>query len=180
MSLAFGTSPRVRPIVLVMGPSGSGKSEIGRALAARLGVTFIDADDLHSTAARAKMSSGQGLTDLDRAPWLERIGELFSGARVAGTGIVVACSALKRAYRDGFRDACSELVTFELDVPADVLAQRIRDRASHFVTVDLLPSQLADLEPLDVDELGVRIPAVQSPQAVVGEAISALENLRLN
>ena len=168
------------PIVLVMGPAGAGKSTIGNVLADRLAVPFIDADDLHSPAARVKMSAGQPLTDTDRAPWLERIAGLFSAAHLRGTGIVVACSALKRAYRDQFRAGCADLVTFELDVPADVLAQRIRDRSSHFVTIELLPSQLATLEPLEADELGARLAAVPSPQAIVDAAISELAKLGLN
>ena len=159
------------PIILVMGPAGSGKSHIGEQLALTLGVPFLDADSLHSVAAREKMASGQGLTDADRAPWLERIATILGGVRLTGKGLVLACSALKRAYRDQFRAECPELFVVELEATPEVLSERIRARSSHFVSVDLLPSQLADLQPLDGDERGVRIDAMQSPAAVVNDAI---------
>lgn len=159
------------PIILVMGPAGSGKSHIGEQLAHELGVPFLDADSLHSVAAREKMASGQGLTDDDRLPWLERIAALLGGARLTGRGLVLACSALKRAYRDQFRAECPELFVVELEATPEVLSERIRARSSHFVSVDLLPSQLADLQSLDPDERGARIDGMQTPAAVVNDAI---------
>lgn len=159
------------PVILVMGPAGSGKSHIGAELASALGIPFLDADTLHSAAARAKMAGGQGLTDDDRAPWLARIAEVLAGARATGAGLVIACSALKRAYRDQFRASCSDLFVVELEASAEVLGERIRSRSSHFVSVDLLPSQLADLEHLEKDERGARIDGTQAPAVVVAEAI---------
>ncbi len=155
-----------------MGPAGSGKSHIGQDLAHTLAIPFLDADTLHSAAARTKMAGGQGLTDDDRAPWLERISTVLAGSRATGKGLVLACSALKRAYRDQFRAACPELFVIELEVSPDVLGERLRTRSSHFVSVDLLPSQLADLEPLANDERGARIDGMRAPAVVVHDAIS--------
>lgn len=162
---------KAAPVVVVMGPAGAGKSLIGAELARELGIAFLDADTLHSAAAREKMAAGQGLTDADRAPWLERVSTVLSGASTSGVGLVLACSALKRSYRDQFRLSAPDLYVIELDATPEVLSERLRSRSSHFVTVDLLPSQLEDLEPLGADERGARIDSMRAPAAVVTDAI---------
>ena len=170
----------VAPIILVMGPAGAGKSEIGAAVARELGIGFLDADSLHSPAARAKMAGGVSLTDEDRVPWLERIADLLKGASVAATGLVVACSALKRSYRDTLRRDAPQLFVVELQVPLDILTDRVRSRSSHFFPVDLLPAQLAALEPLQADERGMQIDGVAAPGTIVDTVVARVAAIGLD
>lgn len=141
------------PLVCVMGVSAAGKSTVGAALAAALGVPFADADDLHPDANRAKMASGAPLTDEDRWPWLDTVGARLHGAR--STGLVIACSALRRVYRDRIRAAAPDVVFVHLNGSRDLLAARARARTDHFMPAALLDSQIATLEPLDDDEPGL-------------------------
>ena len=166
------------PRVVVMGPSGSGKSVVGAALAQRLverfpGTAFVDSDDLHPAANVEKMRSGVPLDDDDRWPWLRLVGEALAAG---DAGVVVACSALRRSYRDAIRDACPAAVFVELVVPAQHLGERVRDRAGHFMPAALLASQLDALEPLAEDEAGVRIENLGPVDEVVERAIAALES----
>ena len=153
------------PQIVVMGVSGSGKTTIGLLLAKALGIPFLDADDLHPAANVAKMSSGVPLTDEDRWPWLALVGEAM--AEASGTGIVVACSALKRSYRDAIRAAAPEAVFVQLDGTRELLAARLGDREGHFMPVSLLDSQLADLEPLAKGERGIVISVAHAPESIV-------------
>jgi gluconokinase len=137
-------------IVVVMGVSGAGKTEVGRALAEAIGWPFRDADAYHSPENVDKMHRGEGLTDADRAPWLDELRALTSKSFAAGGCMVLACSALKQSYREHLRpqDAPRDAVRFVyLDVPRAVLEERLRTRHGHFATIDLLDSQLATLEP---------------------------------
>jgi carbohydrate kinase (thermoresistant glucokinase family) len=136
-----------------MGVSAAGKSTVGRTLADALGVPFADADDLHSDANRAKMAAGTPLTDDDRWPWLDAVGEHLRAAH--DTGLVMACSALRRAYRDRIRSVAPEVVFVHLDGTRELLAARIAARTDHFMPSTLLESQLATLEPLEPDEAGL-------------------------
>lgn len=138
--------PAVR-VVLLMGVSASGKSAVGEALADALGWAFEDADAYHDPASLAKMSRGEGLTDADRAPWLARLGALVRRRAEAGPPTVLACSALKRRYRDALGAGRPEVAAFWLDVPPAELARRLGDRGDHVAGPDLLPSQLAAFEP---------------------------------
>jgi len=138
---------------VVMGVAGCGKTTVGEALAATLGVPFADADDFHSAAARASMAAGIPLTDADRWPWLER---LVAWLDEHQSGSVLACSALRRTYRDRLRTASAPVVFAELDVAPAVLRERMAQRVGHYMPVALLESQLATLEPLAADE-GVRL-----------------------
>ena len=140
------------PRIVVMGPSGSGKSSVGAALAVDLGVAFVDADDLHPEANVAKMSAGRPLTDEDRWPWLDVVGQTMSEA----PGIVMACSALTRAYRERILTACPDVRFVELVVRRGELEHRMATRA-HFMPPSLLTSQLSTLEHLEEDEPGFRI-----------------------
>ncbi len=149
--------------VVVMGVSGAGKSTVGRALALRLGVPFVDADALHPPANVAKMAAGEPLGDDDRYPWLERVGEWLAGHPDG----VVSCSALKRKYRDQLRAHCPRAEFLHLDGSAETIGRRLVDRSGHFMPAALLRSQLETLEPLGVDEPGVTINIGHSVDAVV-------------
>lgn len=134
------------PVVLVMGVSGAGKSTVGGRLAAELGWAFLDGDDLHSAASMAKMKAGIPLTDADRAPWLAAIGDGIDRWAAGGAAGVVACSALKRAYRDQLRAGRPNIQLVNLDGDRDLLAARLEHRTGHFMPPALLDSQLATLE----------------------------------
>jgi gluconokinase len=145
------------PQLVVMGVSGSGKSTVGFALAASLGVPFVDADDLHPAANVAKMSRGIPLTDDDRWPWLALVGEQLAAAE--STGIVVACSALRRVYREAILAVAPDTRFVFLNASRELLEARVQHREGHFMPASLLASQLATLEPLADDEPGVTVPA---------------------
>jgi gluconokinase len=143
--------------VVVMGVSGSGKSSVGRELAYAMGVPFADADDFHSAANVAKMAAGVPLTDDDRWPWLADVGAWLASQSGGG---VVACSALKRSYRDALRAAAPGARFVHLCGDQAVLESRVgvrREREGHFMAPGMLASQLADLEPLAPDEAGTSI-----------------------
>jgi gluconokinase len=144
-------------VVIVMGVSGSGKSTVGAALAAALGVEFVDGDALHPPANIAAMTAGRPLTDADRWPWLDAIGARIDRWRAAGHGGVLACSALRRVYRDRLAAGRPEVVFAYLDVPAGLLAARLAARRGHFLPASLLDSQLSTLEPPEPDEPAIRL-----------------------
>jgi gluconokinase len=157
--------------VVVMGVTGSGKSTVGAALAARLGWSFVDGDDHHSAANIAKMRRGVPLDDADRAPWLATLNALVADDVRRGRDVVLACSALTRAYRRRLAEGVSLRFVY-LRVPPDVLAARLRERAGHFMPPALLASQLATLEEPTGDEaLVVDDGPVDS---VVGEIVAWL------
>jgi gluconokinase len=149
--------------LVVIGPSGSGKSRIGAALAAGLGLAFVDADDLHPPANVAKMAAGHPLTDADRAPWLDAVAAALCAPP---DGAVVACSALARRYRDRIREGCRDARFVELDVPRGELERRMTHR-EHFMPATLLGSQLSAWEPLEADESGVAVVNTGEPADVV-------------
>jgi gluconokinase len=136
---------RAGPII-VMGVSGCGKTTIGKALAQKLGVAFIEGDALHSQSNVAKMSAGTPLTDEDRWPWLQEIGAELGDAAKRG-GAVATCSSLKKIYRDRLRQFAGSGLRFVfLDCSGAVLEERMRQRKGHFMPPSLLASQLATLE----------------------------------
>ena len=140
------------PLVVVMGVSGAGKSTVGSALAGLLELRFVDADALHPPANVAKMAAGTPLTDADRWPWLDLVGTALADA--GETGLVVACSALKRSYRDRIRAAAPAVLFVHLTVPRPALGDRVASRPGHFMPASLIDSQLETLEPLEPDERG--------------------------
>lgn len=153
---------------VLMGVSGCGKTSVGEALSAEAGLTFIDGDALHPTTNIAKMSRGEPLDDLDRAPWLKIVGEALASNEGR---IVIGCSALKKAYRDIIRNHAKEPVHFiHLEAPFEVLAQRVIDREGHFMPTSLLESQFAALEPLTHDETGAQIDIAQPIVSVIAHA----------
>jgi gluconokinase len=132
---------------VVMGVSGCGKSTLAKQLADALKVPFVEGDALHSPESVAKMAAGTPLTDEDRWPWLDKVGASIVDARKQYRGAVVSCSALKQIYRDRLREVVGEHLRFVmLDVPKDILMQRMRDRKGHYMPDTLLDSQLATLE----------------------------------
>ena len=136
-----------RVAVVVMGVSGSGKTTVGERLAERLGVVFVDGDDLHTPAARAKMGSGLPLDDADRWPWLDRIAAALADPAASG-GAVVACSALKRAYRNRLRAGVGPTLRFVyLDADRDLMRARVAGRRDHYMPASLVDSQFAAIEP---------------------------------
>lgn len=162
MTSAGPTIGADRPIV-VMGVSGVGKTTIGEELARRRGTTFVDADDLHGPANIAKMSAGIPLVDADRWPWLDLVG----AALISAPGVVVACSALRRIYRDRLRATAPDTVFVHLDAAPARVALQAESRAGHFMPPSLVQSQIDTLEPLGVDEVGVTVVVDAAPDALV-------------
>ncbi|WP_353814925.1 gluconokinase [Agromyces sp. SYSU T00266] len=145
--------------VVVMGVSASGKSTVGARLADRLGVPFADADELHPPANIDKMRSGIPLDDADREPWLDRVGATLADCAGSASGIVVACSSLRRAYRDRIRRAAPAARFVHLHLSEAELAERAGARPGHFMPATLLASQLATLEPPADDEPALTLDA---------------------
>jgi gluconokinase len=161
-------------IVLIAGVSGSGKSTVGGLLAARLGWPFADGDEFHPAANLAKMKAGIPLADADRGPWLAAIGAWMDERVAAGQSAVVACSALRRAYRDtllGGRPAV-RMVFLEVSHAEDVA--RLTARRGHFFPPALLDSQFAALEMPEDSERVTVLPAGSGPATLVGEIIDRL------
>ena len=153
-----------------MGVSGAGKTTIGRLLASELGWDFADADDYHPPANVEKMRSGTPLTDADRTPWLETLRTLIAGRIAAGKNTVLACSALKREYRQLLQVAPEVKVAY-LKGTAETLRERLRTRVGHFMTEQMLDSQLDALEePGDA----VVVDGNRSPAEVVAEIRAGL------
>lgn len=149
------SSDRTRPAVVVMGVSGSGKSACGSELARRAGIDFVDGDMLHPATNVAKMSAGQPLTDDDRWPWLDRVGAVLADGAAHPNGIAVACSALRRRYRDRIRAMGAAPVFVFLDIPPQVARERLGHRPGHFMPVSLVDSQFETLERPAPDETDV-------------------------
>ncbi|WP_241245757.1 gluconokinase [Microbacterium sp. 4R-513] len=156
--------------LVVMGVSGSGKSTVAALVAERAGAAFIDADDLHPESNVQKMAAGIPLTDEDRMPWLARVGEVI--ADHSGERVVVACSALKRVYRDAIRERAGSVLFAELDGTRELLAQRMGGRQQHFMPLGLLDSQLATLESLQPDEEGLRVDIAREPDRIADAILS--------
>jgi gluconokinase len=138
-------------IIVVMGVAGSGKTTVGQALAQRLGIAFEDGDSLHPAENVVKMARGEPLTDADREPWLQRLEEWMDGLLAADTSGVLACSGLRRAYRERLSEGRSVNLAF-LHVSRKVAADRLRTRTGHFFREELLDSQFAALEEPQPDE----------------------------
>lgn len=161
--------------VVVMGVSGCGKSSVGEKLAEALHLQFMEGDALHPAANVEKMSKGIPLTDDDRMPWLDRIGEEMRASLEKSEGIIVSCSALKRLYRDRLRAAAGgNLLFVYLEGSRALLMKRMGERKGHFMPVSLLDSQLATLE-VPTGEPGVV--TVDIDDTVDGIAATALDGL---
>lgn len=155
------------PPMIVMGVQGTGKTTIGSALGELLGVTFIDSDDLHPPANKAKMAAGTPLEDEDRVPWLKIVGATIAANAAEGRTTIVACSALKRWYRELLRSSVPELQFIHLAGQRDLVASRLATRQHEFMPTTLLDSQFEVLEPLAPWEAGVVVPVAGTPAEIV-------------
>lgn len=160
------------PVLVVMGVSGCGKSTVGAALAQALRVEFVEGDAFHPPDNVARMAAGIPLTDADRAGWLHALAAHL--AQAAPRGVVVSCSALKRAYRDILRGRQSVVRFVWLDLPRAQLESRLSTRTGHYMPPSLLDSQLATLEPPQADEDAIRIDASRPVATLVAEALARL------
>ncbi|MFT8808539.1 gluconokinase [Gluconobacter sp.] len=169
---AHGTQIGLKPrFLVVMGVSGTGKTTIATGLATRLGWHFQEGDALHPPANVRKMSTGQPLTDADRAPWLALCHDWLSAQVEAGHGAVLTCSALKRSYREQLRGAGLPIEFVHIDTSPAKLADRLQRREGHFMPASLLPSQLATLEVPGDDEPVIRVSGEKHPDVVLEELI---------
>lgn len=164
-----GREPR---FVLVMGVCGVGKTSVARALAGRLGGAFVEGDDFHTPENKARMQAGQALTDEMRLPWLGMIAEAALEKAGRRTPVVIACSALKRRYRDFLRSRLGSLAIVHLAGERDLIADRMAARTDHFMPVAMLDSQLGDLEPPGADE--ATIVDIAAPPEEIIDRITAI------
>lgn len=160
-------------VLVVMGVAGAGKTTVGRELAERLGWVFLDGDDLHPPANVAKLSEGIPLSDEDRWPWLERLATWVEGRLRAGDSAVVACSALKRSYRDRLAPR-GGVVFVHLEADREDLRQRLSQRRGHYMRADLLESQLEILEPPGPDEPAISVPTDKGLATAVEDVLRRL------
>lgn len=161
------------PHVVVMGVSGSGKSTVGRRIADELGAEFVDADDLHPRENKERMAAGLPLRDSDRWPWLRTVGEHLAAAPA---GMIVACSALRRSYRDALRNSDPSVVFVHLAGPQELVAQRMAGRGHEFMPDSLLASQYATLEALESDEAHLEVDLFLTPDEIAEHVSAWLRN----
>jgi gluconokinase len=161
--------------LIVMGVSGCGKSTMAAALSERLGLDMVDGDDLHLPESVAKMRAGVALQDDDRWTWLDRIGDYLSQPHAQGR--VVACSALKRVYRDRIREQAGDVCFVFLDGDFDLIQKRMHQRVGHYMQPGLLDSQFRTLEKPQADENDViRLPITEPVQDMVEQVLNALHS----
>ncbi|MDP5308684.1 gluconokinase [Paracoccus spongiarum] len=169
-----GDPPPLRPCVMVMGPSGVGKSTFAEALAVALEADFIEGDDHHPPANRAAMAAGTPLTDAMRAPWLAALAAAVRAAR-SRRAVVFSCSALKRSYRDSLREGIGPLRIVSLTAPAGLIRTRMGQRR-HFMPSALLDSQIETLQPPEADEAAITLDMSRSLAEVLHEAVAQLRH----
>lgn len=154
-------------IAVLMGVSGAGKTTVGKALASQLGWAFLDADDYHPAANIAKMHQGVPLTDADRKPWLDALRRLVDAEVARAESIVLACSALKHAYRDYIREDVPGSVRYVyLSGSEELIRQRLAARTGHFMSPALLHSQFETLEP---PEDAIRVDITPPPETIAAD-----------
>jgi carbohydrate kinase (thermoresistant glucokinase family) len=156
------------PRLIIMGVSGCGKSTVGRLLAERISLPFLEGDELHPPRNVALMAASTPLTDADRAGWLDAIAERLS-ALGPDEGLVVSCSALKRAYRDRLRAATPDLQFVHLHGTRTLLAARLGERQDHYMPPALLDSQLATLEIPSADEAVLTLDIIEPADTLVAQ-----------
>ena len=170
--MADATSPCA---LVVMGVSGSGKSTIAERLAARLGWRYEDGDKFHPPANVEKMSAGQPLTDDDRWPWLQAIADEIDRLAAAGQRAVVACSALKRSYRDILVHGRDDVRIVFLNGTQDLIAERLAARKGHFMPPELLASQFKTLEPPQPEERPFTVSIDAPVETIVDDIVRQLK-----
>jgi gluconokinase len=161
-------------IYVVMGVAGSGKSLIGTGLARALDVEFVEGDNFHSPENVQRMASGISLTDADRAGWLAALAEQVRRARKAKVGLVVACSALKKSYRDILRAAAPDVQFIFLEGKPGLIAERLKKRAGHYMPASLLESQLGTLEKPTPDERAWTCDITKLPAEIVNDLVGRI------
>ena len=166
-------------ILVVMGVSGSGKTTIGQALAKQLGCPFYDADDFHPPENITKMASGIPLDDTDRQPWLAGLSALIQHHLAQAQNAVIACSALKKQYRDQLRQENDRVHFIYLDGEFDLIWSRMQARSGHYMQAAMLQSQFADLEPPEPDEALI-VPIDKPVVEIIYEILLAIQNEWLN
>jgi gluconokinase len=159
-------------IVIVMGVSGVGKTTIGAPLAKRLGWQFLDADDFHPPANVAKMAAGTPLQDVDRWPWLDRLNDQLRGHERRGQSVVLACSALKEAYRQRLTAGVERFEIVFLHGPLELIRNRLAQRQHRYMPPSLLESQYAALEP---PAKATAIDVSGEPEAAIAAILGRLE-----
>jgi gluconokinase len=160
--------------IVVMGVSGCGKTTIASALARKLGRELAEADDFHSPANVEKMRSGVPLTDADREPWLEAIADWIDAARAAGRACIVACSALKRAYRARLARGHDDVRFVYLQGAFDTVSRRLAVRTGHYMPLALLQSQYDALEEPGGEENPIVVSVERPPDVIVEDVIATL------
>lgn len=160
-------APDQNCVFIVMGVSGVGKTTIARSLAMRLPARYIEADDYHSDENLTAMQKGIALTDEMRLPWLQDLSRIAESARKDGH-VAMACSALKRKYRDLFRARIGCVQFIFLHADRDVIAQRMADRTGHYMPVSLLDTQIATLEKPASDECAIAIDVAAAKEQLEG------------
>jgi gluconokinase len=164
--------------IIVMGVSGAGKSSIGELLAERLGCDFAEGDRLHPASNVEKMAKGIPLTDEDRWPWLDLVGQQLADSVTAGRSLVLSCSALKRVYRQRLREAAGGNLRFVfLKGSPELLETRMGERTGHFMPLSLLHSQLATLEAPEGEEGVVTVSIDATLDEIVDAAYTGLQKL---
>jgi gluconokinase len=160
--------------VVVMGVSGSGKTTVAHGIAAATGLLFAEADDFHSRASVEKMRAGIPLEDEDRWPWLQDLAAWMAERAAEGRSTVIACSALRRAYRDVLAAGPPTIDFVHLDGHVEVIRDRMSSRSGHYMPASLLDSQVATLEPLQPDESGIELDVSLPPEELVAQAVRGL------
>jgi gluconokinase len=174
MDSSPASTPSCPDVVVVMGVAGSGKTVVGRLLASHLGYEFFDADDFHPPENVALMRQGIPLDDEKRRPWLDRLACLIDTAIGERRGMVLACSALKRSYRDRLGTGKPHVRLVHLDGTEQLLRERLEQRTGHFMPASLLASQCALLERPSDDERPIRVDISSSPETIVREITAAV------
>lgn len=169
------TPPSGTRHVVVMGVSGCGKTTVAQRIRELTGFVFAEADEFHSQTNVAKMAAGIPLTDDDRWPWLQSLAAWMAERAAAGQSTVIACSALRRSYRDVLRAGPPSVDFVHLDGSPEIIRGRLATRLGHYMPVSLLESQIATLEPLGPDERGVVLNLAETPHALATEAVERLD-----
>ena len=173
--MSENTLPSSLHALIVMGVAGSGKTTIAEALAARIGWAFKDGDFFHPPSNVEKMRSGHPLTDDDRWPWLRAIADEIDRTRETNGHIIIACSALKRVYRDILIGDRRGVALIYLKGSRELIGQRLRERRGHFMPPQLLDSQFATLEEPDVGERAIVVDVAPTVDAIVDDILRQLQ-----
>lgn len=160
--------------LVVSGPTGSGKSAVGRLVATALGRVWVEGDAFHTVANRNRMAAGTPLDDEDRAPWLDRLAAELGRLGDLGLPAVLACSALKHSYRDVLRSCGYPVTVVQILVSPDDLRARLASRQAHFMPASLVDSQVALMEPLTAEEDGISVASAEDPQATASRILDEL------